>query len=144
MTEKNNNLTDKFTVDEIIVSYGTTIKLGREEWRRIDYSAKLRIKDQESIALAKLCAQGLVEGWVKQFVNDQRVKMHVKISDINMDKIKWHNSRGERGPFERSVDKQNPEYQKLYHFLLKPRSADINGYFVWLFEKDDAIGRKPL
>jgi hypothetical protein len=64
-------------------------------------------------------------------------------------KIKWEPANGPKGPYEKSVDTANPEYQQALKIIQnnnrptrhKENDGKINVY--WAFREGVAIGRKP-
>jgi len=59
------------------------------------------------------------------------------------DFIEWTHKVGSRGPYERSSDTDNPEFQKLLE-MLKANNNTLTheGYYYWLFSDGEMIGRK--
>lgn len=63
----------------------------------------------------------------------------------NPDKITWAQKEGNKGPYEKSVDTTNPDYQLLAK-ALKDKGGRFrkDGFFYWLFDQANAIGRKKV
>jgi len=62
---------------------------------------------------------------------------------VDIEGITWHDSQGQSGPFERSVDRNNPAFQKIVNALMESRAGVISGWYVWLFKDNETLGRKP-
>jgi hypothetical protein len=65
-------------------------------------------------------------------------------STWNPDRIKWTETEGSSGLYEKSEDVNSPDFKEL----LKDLSAHNgkltrDGLFYWKFERGDAVGRKP-
>lgn len=60
-------------------------------------------------------------------------------------KIPWKEAQGSRGPYERTNDKTNPDFQQMTKEL-KEKGGRMrrSGYFYWLFDRSDDVGRKRL
>jgi len=61
----------------------------------------------------------------------------------NPDNIKWEKAVGSSGPYERSQNKENVDFQKMVEDL-KAHNGKLSrdGYFYWLFTNGDCVGRK--
>jgi len=61
-------------------------------------------------------------------------------------KIVWKQATGDRGPFEiaeKIANDGNPDYIALEQFLESAGGrVTSEGYFIWMFPSEDAIGRK--
>lgn len=61
-------------------------------------------------------------------------------------KIQWKQATGGRGPFEiaeKKMNEGNPDYIGLEKFLENAGGrVTSEGWFIWMFESQDAIGRK--
>lgn len=61
-------------------------------------------------------------------------------------KIVWKQATGGRGPFEiaeKKMNEGNPDYIALEMFLLNAGGrVSSEGWFIWTFDSQDAIGRK--
>lgn len=106
--------------------------------------ATTRTKGEERI-LEILCdfATGLeaaaldIKRQIAEFVNSDNP------SAWNPDKIKWEQSQGSKGPYERSEDVNNPEFK----LMLKDLSAhqgklSRDDIFYWTFQNESTVGRK--
>lgn len=60
-------------------------------------------------------------------------------------KISWKETEGGKGPYERANDKTNPDFILLAKEL-KEKNGKFRkgGYFYWLFDRSDDIGRKKV
>jgi hypothetical protein len=58
-------------------------------------------------------------------------------------KIQWIKTEGSKGPYERSEDKDNPDFKTLLKQLTEHNGKmSNNGYFYWLFQNGFTVGRK--
>ena len=57
--------------------------------------------------------------------------------------IRWEEAQGSSGPYERSQDTNNQEFQIMLKDL-KQHNGKLtrNGYFYWLFQDCTTVGRK--
>jgi len=63
---------------------------------------------------------------------------------INIDAITWETLQGERGPYQKSDDFNNPEFKRLHKALNEHNGKmRINNFFIWTFQNGVSIGRKP-
>lgn len=65
------------------------------------------------------------------------------IGKIDYTKIQWENAVGKAGPYEKTTDEQNSEYQKLKTEVSKKGKFYDQGYFFWIFDDNKTICRKP-
>jgi len=78
----------------------------------------------------------------------QDVKADVKagiktVSSWNPDKISWLKVQGAKGLFERSEDRDNPEFKLLLKDLANHNGKlTRDGYFYWTFKNGATVGRK--
>lgn len=72
-------------------------------------------------------------------------KQRVKAFKVewNPEAIKWVQAEGASGTYERSDDKDNPEFQAMLKDL-EAHNGKLtrNGYFYWKFTNADVVGRK--
>ena len=60
-------------------------------------------------------------------------------------RVSWKQADGSRGPYERANDKTNPDFQLLVKELKeKDGKFRKGGYFYWLFDRSDDVGRKKV
>jgi hypothetical protein len=61
----------------------------------------------------------------------------------NPEKIKWVQTEGSSGPYERSEDVNNPEFKAMLKDLAEHQGKfQCEGYFYWAFQKASVVGRK--
>jgi len=61
----------------------------------------------------------------------------------NPENIKWEQTQGNRGTYERSSDINNPNFKALLKELASHEGRMTrNGYFYWAFKNGSHIGRK--
>ena len=60
-------------------------------------------------------------------------------------KIPWKETNGSKGPYERALDTTNPDFQ-LMSKEIKEKGGRMrkSGYFYWLFDRSDDVGRKKV
>jgi len=60
--------------------------------------------------------------------------------------IPWKQAEGQKGPYERANDKTNPDFQLLVKELKASKEGRFrkSGYFYWLFDRSDDVGRKKV
>lgn len=69
----------------------------------------------------------------------------VKVEGPNPEGIKWETKQGNKGPYEKAAKQDGKDYQLLVEDLQKHQGKfRRDGFFYWLFEREDAIGRKRL
>ena len=67
----------------------------------------------------------------------------VVLKDYDMEKIKWNEATGPKGPFQQTDDVNNPEYKALREDLAKHSGKmQHQGFFLWVFQNGVTIGRK--
>lgn len=64
--------------------------------------------------------------------------------DLDLESIEWTQAQGSKGPYERSEDIENPNFQALLKKLeAHGDKLTQNGFFLWKFNGDvSIIGRK--
>ncbi|MEM4481075.1 MAG: hypothetical protein QXG58_07585 [Candidatus Bathyarchaeia archaeon] len=61
----------------------------------------------------------------------------------NPEKIRWEPAEGQSGPYERSEDVNNPEFQAMLKDLARHKGKlTRNGWFYWTFKNGSTVGRK--
>lgn len=71
----------------------------------------------------------------------QRVKERKGLYDMN--KIKWTEAEGSKGPYERSEDVNSLDFKALLKSLQQHGGKmTVGDYFVWAFQNGHVIGRK--
>ena len=74
----------------------------------------------------------------KNLISEKR-----KLAECNPENIKWEQIQGNRGPYERSSDVNNPDFKALLKELASHEGRMTkNGYFYWIFKNGSTIGRK--
>lgn len=61
----------------------------------------------------------------------------------DIEKIKWQDAKGDKGPFQKSIDFDSLDHKQL----LKDAQAHkgkltVQGWFVWVFQDGSTLGRK--
>lgn len=81
---------------------------------------------EEGIATAKQRIETIKVGW-------------------NPEEIQWIETQGNKGPYERSEDMENPQFKALL-MDLKTHDGKLrkNGYFYWKFDNSETVGRKRV
>lgn len=71
----------------------------------------------------------------------QRIK-NVKVG-WNPNEIEWMETEGSKGPYERSEDRDNPEFKAMLKDL-EDHNGKLrrDGYFYWKFDHREIVGRK--
>jgi hypothetical protein len=63
--------------------------------------------------------------------------------ECDPESIKWEQTQGNRGPYERSSDINNPDFKALLKELASHEGRITqNSYFYWVFKNGSTIGRK--
>ena len=79
------------------------------------------------------------------------VKMRIQIGKLlgprkvswNPDTIRWTQTEGSSGPYERSDDVNNPEFKVMLRDLADHGGKlSRRGYFYWVFKNGSTVGRK--
>ena len=66
------------------------------------------------------------------------------IHKYDIEKVKWVDAEGPNGKYQRSSDVNSIDFKELLKDLvLHDDKMTIGQYFVWKFEDDAKIGRKP-
>ncbi|MEM2107860.1 MAG: hypothetical protein QXL10_01055 [Candidatus Bathyarchaeia archaeon] len=72
-------------------------------------------------------------------------RQHIKEAKLGWDpdQIKWEETQGASGPYQRSEDVNNPEF-KLMLKDLQAHGGRLTreGWFYWLFQNGTTVGRK--
>jgi hypothetical protein len=69
----------------------------------------------------------------------------VKVEGWDPGKITWKATEGPSGPYERADKQDNTDYQLLLKDLQEnDGKMRREGFFYWLFDRQDAVGRKKL
>jgi hypothetical protein len=67
------------------------------------------------------------------------------VSDWDPEKIKWQETAGPSGPFQKSDDVNNPEFKVMLKDLQAHKGKMTkNGWFYWVFKNGATVGRKRL
>jgi len=57
--------------------------------------------------------------------------------------VEWQNANGQKGPYQKSVDYENPQHQTMLQDLLDhDGKLRRENYFYWVFSDNKTIGRK--
>ena len=84
---------------------------------------------------------------IDTFLNDKaRALSKVINKSYDLNKIVWEEDKGARGPFEIAREQENSnnvDYKALLEDLRAHKGRMRHeGYFIWLFKDETAIGRK--
>ena len=72
----------------------------------------------------------------------ERIKTS-KLAAWDPSKIKWENTDGPKGEYQRSEDRNNPHFKTLVKDLVEHDCRlSRSGYFYWLFLSGSTVGRK--
>jgi hypothetical protein len=134
----------KLTVGKTI----STMKNGIRE----GYYCKVEteVLDQDSLSSAEQYTSNIVDSILEKYQKKLTPPILATtdeyfFEDLDLEKIVWKAAKGTRGPFERSVDRQNPEFLKMVRLLKENRGYwSYKGLFYWLFRDGVTIGRKPV
>ena len=126
-------------IRKLTITRGASKQIGKAQWEKREYSVVMDIPDMDRVNVAKNNGERLLKRWLEQWDSENE-----PYANVDVEKIRWHTSKGRKGPFERSVDRHNPEFQKLLTDLkAKGRSFVRCGLYYWIFQDDKTIGRKP-
>lgn len=145
MEEKQDNHKTVFRkkIKEISASKSLSIKKGAD-WERYEYGVKLGVNDNDDVpqleSMVREHVDGILVSWMKKETTKPSEQMPTY---FDIQKISWHDSQGEHGPFQRSIDRDNPEFQKAVIILTKQHKMIWNGWYIWLFKDGKTLGRKP-
>jgi hypothetical protein len=65
---------------------------------------------------------------------------------FHADRIAWKDATGEKGPYGRAEDYENPDHKALVQFLndhIPSKCVTSQGFFYWLFSDGRTVGRRP-
>jgi len=128
----------RFFMTKLKVTRGGSIQKDDSTWEKREYTLELNVKDA-NINNAKQFAEAYLSIWLRPFFKTGKTEA----DNINLEDISWHPSNGKGGPFERSIDRENPEFQKVVRLLQECKRATIQESYVWLFKDNKTLGRKP-
>jgi len=132
------------TIKQIEIGRSVTIQKENNAWVKTELreTAGITYDSLDSLREAEQALFAHVESSLdKQLKRDS--KRVPSIKPFNLEKIRWESKIGQSGPFERSVDRNNPEFQNVVNALRQQREVVIDGWYIWLFEDDKTLGRKP-
>lgn len=137
-------------IERLRVGKGRTSQHNNEEWVKEYYELEVAIEDPSEIEVAKANLNGLIDGWLTKttqqpaaFTSQDVNKTEKETLSWNPEKINWEKTQGDKGPYERSSDVNNPEFKAMLKDL-----AAHNGkltkdeYFYWTFKDGTTVGRK--
>lgn len=62
----------------------------------------------------------------------------------DLDGVIWNAATGPRGSYEKTEDVDNPAYKRLLNAIKEHQGKMvIDNHFVWLFDDNKTIGKKP-
>jgi hypothetical protein len=135
---------NSLTIKQIEIGRSVTIQKGNNTWIKTELreTSDINYDSLESLLEAEQALFDHIESSL-----DRQLKRETKrlpsIKPFNLEKILWEPKQGQSGPFERSVDRDNPEFQNVVNALVHQRSVTIDGWYVWLFKDNTTLGRKP-
>lgn len=140
MTDNSINHKTFVAVKRIKVSKGLSIQTDAG-WERYELGYEIggTFQDEQIISNLEDNALENIERKLRTWTN----KDSEMPAGFDIDAIKWEPSQGAHGPFERSVDIENPEFKKAVKILTPCRKLVWNKWFIWLFKDNKTLGRKP-
>jgi len=107
-------------------------------------SEKLSIEKRLDLTEARIniISEGL-NSILTEMVRLDNLAEEQKTAPVDLEKVKWIETQGPKGKFEKSEDFNNLEFKKLVKTLAEhDKKMTIDSYFVWLFENGSTVGRK--
>jgi len=141
-------------VVELVVTKGKTVKAqDREEWFRVEYSVKASVSCTEEIHVAKAQLDAIVDEWLAnalpvkgEAVPTQKPLQGEKQAEKpkwNPAKIKWIETQGTSGPYQRSEDVNSLDFKEMLKDLGSHGGRMTHdGFFYWIFKNGTTVGRK--
>jgi len=74
-------------------------------------------------------------------------RQRIKEDKVGWDpsKINWMKAEGNKGPYERSEDVNNPEFKTMLKDLtVHNGKMRYQGWFYWIFQNGNVVGRKRV
>ncbi len=132
-----------FKVKKLIVGKGRTISNEKAgEWVKQYYQLEIEIQDEHDLEIAKASVEGLIDGWLTSQDNGP-LPQHGNVETWNPQAIKWVETEGSKGPYQRSEDVNNLEFKALLKDLASHNGKlTRDGWFFWAFQNGHIIGRK--
>lgn len=129
-----------YKVRRLVVGKGkTTSDEKAGEWIKNYYELELEIPDEHELSIAKENAEGLLNAWLG--IAEQSTKAFT----WDPSKIKWVQTEGVSGPYERAEDADSLDFKNLLKDLSAHNGKFMrNGFFYWKFSRSPVVGRKKL
>ena len=138
---------NRLTIKQIEIGRSVTIKKENNTWIKTELreTADITYDSLESLCEAEQALFDHIESALgKQLKRETKERKQApSIKPFELEKIRWESKIGQSGPFERSVDRNNPKFQNVVNALQQQREVVIDGWYIWLFEDDKTLGRKP-
>jgi len=141
-------------VVELVVTKGKTVKApDREEWFRVEYSVKATVGCTEESHVAKAQLDAIVDAWLANALPGKGEAMPTQ-EPLQGEKqaekpkwdpanIKWTETQGTSGPFQRSEDVNSLDFKEMLKDLAAHNGKlSRDGYFYWVFRSGSIVGRK--
>ncbi|MEM3628639.1 MAG: hypothetical protein QXQ94_11355 [Candidatus Bathyarchaeia archaeon] len=137
-------------IERLRVGKGRTSQHNNEEWIKEYYELEVAIEDPSEIEIAKANLRGLIDGWLSKTnqqptptTNQEINKTEKEAPSWNSEKIIWEKAHGDKGPYERSSDINNPEFRAMLKDLAAHNGKlTKDDYFYWTFKNRTTVGRK--
>jgi len=134
-----------YRVMKLIVGKGKTVgdeKAG--QWIRQYYQLEVEIPDEHELSIAKENVEGLLNEWLDTQPSPISQKKAKGISGTwHPNAVEWQNANGVKGPYQKSVDYENPQHRTMLQDLLDhDGKLRREGYFYWVFSDNKTVGRK--
>ena len=128
-----------FKVTKLTIGRGKTLadeKAG--EWNRQYFEVEAVIEDEHQLELAKNSIEALLDVWLKGESIAEPEKPR-----YDMSKIRWEQTQGSSGPYEKSSDVDNVDFKNLLKDVqAHSGKMTVGDYFVWVFQNGSTLGRK--
>jgi len=130
-----------FRITKLRIGKGkTTGKEKDQEWNREYYEVEAEVLNEKDIEIAKASLEGLLDIWL-------RGEAVTPKATWDPSKIKWIETEGTKGSYQRSEDVNSLDFKELMkdleaHRGKLSRKENDGAYFYWKFEKSPIIGRK--
>lgn len=139
-------------IERLRVGKGRTSQHNNDEWIKKYYEIEVALEDPSEIEIAKANLEGLIDGWLSK--TSQKITMPAS-QDVNKtekeaspwspEKIIWEKTQGDKGPYERSSDVNNPEFKAMLKDLAAHNGKlTKDGHFYWIFKNGTTVGRKKI
>jgi hypothetical protein len=125
----------------------------REEWFRVEYSVKATVNCTEESHVAKAQLDAIVDAWLANALPVKREatpaqeplqgEKQAEKPKWNPAKIKWTETQGASGPYQRSEDVNSLDFKEMVKDLAAHNGRlNRDGCFYWVFKNGATVGRK--